>query len=72
MISRKKTIQGGVPVIAGTRVPVSVLIGYSFEIDGLKRAKSEYPQLTTHQILAAWTYAQQKLLSSVHGSLTEV
>lgn len=72
LIARKKTVHGGVPVVAGTRVPVSVLVSYSFEKDGLREAKSEYPQLTTRQILAAWKFAAQQLDTSVHDAPQKV
>jgi uncharacterized protein (DUF433 family) len=72
LITKKRTIQGGTPVITGTRVPVSVLISYTFYKNGLQKARNEYPQLTEKQILAAWEFTADKLGRKLHGSAAKV
>ena len=72
MIQRKQTVHGGVAVIRGTRIPVPVLAAYSFEKNGLARAKEDYPQLTSTQILAAWEYAAKHLHTSAHDAAAKI
>lgn len=72
LVTRKKTIHGGVPVVTGTRVPVSVLVPYAFEKNGITRAKAEYPDLTIRQIVAAWEYAEKKIFDSVHDAPSQI
>ena len=72
LISRKKTVHGGVAVIAGTRIPVAVLVSYAFEPDGLNRAQRDYPQLSSKHIQAAWDYAATQLGRAGHGTPAKV
>ncbi len=72
LIARKRTVHGGAPVIAGTRIPVSVLVPFTFEKNGLQRARQEYPLLTERQIVAAWEYAEKMIFESVHDTPAKV
>jgi uncharacterized protein (DUF433 family) len=50
------SVQGGKPVIAGTRVPVEVLVMAVASGDGLKEVASAY-RVTEAQVRAALAYA---------------
>jgi uncharacterized protein (DUF433 family) len=51
-------VMGGVPVIAGTRVPVEVVLGHLAAGDSEATIRSEY-DLSAEQIRAALGYAAQ-------------
>lgn len=48
---------GGVPCIAGTRIPVATVIGLLGQGYGIDQVTDEYPTLTRDDILAALRFA---------------
>lgn len=60
-ISIDHRIMGGVPCIAGTRIPVATvigLLGYGYSVS---EVAAEYPALTEDDILAGLRFAAQAL-----------
>lgn len=55
------TILAGHPVIAGTRVPVSVILNYLSHGATFKHIQKDYPELTTQDIKAAVSYAEERV-----------
>lgn len=53
------TIHGGDPCIAGTRVPVSVIVGSVAEGDTWETILASYPQIQREDIQAALQYAAE-------------
>jgi uncharacterized protein (DUF433 family) len=53
------TIHHGDPCIAGTRVPVSVIVGSVAEDDSWEQILASYPQLKREDIQAALFYAAE-------------
>lgn len=56
-ISVDPAVHHGDPCIAGTRVPVSVIVGSIAEGDTFQRVLAAYPQLTRDDIEAALRFA---------------
>ena len=54
-------IQGGVPVFAGTRVPVKNLIDYLEAGDSLDKFLNAFPSVTREQAIAALELAREML-----------
>ncbi|HZQ06672.1 MAG TPA: DUF433 domain-containing protein [Anaerolineae bacterium] len=54
-------IQGGVPVFAGTRVPVKNLIDYLEAGDSLDKFLDAFPSVTREQAIAALEIAREML-----------
>jgi uncharacterized protein (DUF433 family) len=54
-------IMSGQPVITGTRIPVSTLLGWLGKGETIETLLAEYPRLTRDDILAAQLYAADKL-----------
>jgi uncharacterized protein (DUF433 family) len=54
IIQRSQEILGGVPVFAGTRVPVQTLIDYLEAGDRLEDFLEDFPTVTYEQAVAAW------------------
>ena len=54
-------IQGGVPVFAGTRVPVKNLIDYLEAGDSLDKFLYAFPSVTREQAIAALELAREML-----------
>jgi uncharacterized protein (DUF433 family) len=55
------SVLGGKPIVAGTRIPVSLilnLMAHGYDIDKILRA---YPSLTRDDIKAAIAYAEARL-----------
>ena len=52
-------IHHGDPCIAGTRVPVSVIVGSIADGDTVEQILASYPQLTREDIQAALHYAAE-------------
>jgi uncharacterized protein (DUF433 family) len=50
-------VMGGVPCIAGTRIPVATVVGLLGQGYGIDEVLAEYPTLTREGILAALRYA---------------
>lgn len=51
------TIMGGVPCIAGTRVPVTTILGLLGQGYGIADVLADYPTVTREDVLAALRYA---------------
>ena len=58
-ISIDQNIHHGDPCIAGTRVPVSVIVGSVAEGDTFEQIIESYPQLATEDIQAALHFAAE-------------
>jgi uncharacterized protein (DUF433 family) len=58
-ISIDPKVHHGDPCIAGTRVPVSVLVGSVAEGDTVEQILGSYPQLTREDIQAALYFAAE-------------
>jgi uncharacterized protein (DUF433 family) len=56
-ISVDHRIMGGVPCVAGTRVPVATVVGLVADGLGAEEIVAEYPQLTAEDIRACLGYA---------------
>lgn len=56
MIVRKRSILGGKPIIAGTRIGVDDIARYLAYDYGLRDIQKAYPHLTVEQIRAALAY----------------
>jgi len=56
LITKTAGICGGSPAIAGTRVRVAVVVGYSRIYDNASRIREALPHLTIDQIEAALVY----------------
>ncbi|MEW6251817.1 MAG: DUF433 domain-containing protein [Planctomycetota bacterium] len=52
-------VHGGDPCIAGTRVPVSVIVGSVAEGESFDEILANYPHLTAEDIRAALRYAAE-------------
>jgi uncharacterized protein (DUF433 family) len=57
-------IQGGVPVFAGTRVPVKNLIDYLESGDRLDKFLDAFPSVTREQAIAALELAREILMAN--------
>jgi uncharacterized protein (DUF433 family) len=53
VVHRNPNVQGGVPVIHGTRVPLRNLIDYSEAGDDLESFLADFPSVTKEQAIAA-------------------
>ncbi len=60
----------GEPCIAGTRIPVSTILGCLAEGMSLEEIQEEYPQLTDTDIRAALAYAADVLHDDILTPLT--
>ena len=58
-ISSDPGIHHGDPCVAGTRVPVSVIVGSVAEGDTFEQILGSYPQLTREDVQAALLYAAE-------------
>lgn len=54
-------ILAGHPVIAGTRVPVSVILNYLSHGAAFAHIQKDYPELTARDIQAAVSYAEERV-----------
>ncbi len=63
LISRDPRVLGGLPVFAGTRVPVRALFEFLEAGDDLDAFLADYPNVRREQALAAMQAAEQRLLS---------
>lgn len=50
-ISKLPDVQGGTPVFAGTRVPVTILFDYLQEGESLESFLQQHPSVTRQQVL---------------------
>lgn len=55
-ITCKEGVQGGSPIIRGTRIPVSTLIIWYKQGEGLDEILEAYPELTPAQLHDAFSY----------------
>lgn len=56
-ISADHRIMGGVPCVAGTRIPVATIIGLIANGLSISQVLAEYPQLTPQDVQACLAYA---------------
>jgi uncharacterized protein (DUF433 family) len=56
-ISIDHRVMGGVPCIAGTRIPVTTIVGILGQGYSVDQVLAEYPTLTRDDILAGLRYA---------------
>jgi uncharacterized protein (DUF433 family) len=61
-------ILGGIPVFAGTRVPVRTLLDYLEAGDSLAEFLEDFPTVTREQAVAAIQLAKQMILSHAHSA----
>lgn len=66
MIDRSPDVLGGVPVFAGTRVPVRTLIDYLEAGDSLNEFLADFPTVTREQAVAVLEQARDALLVDAH------
>jgi len=50
-VSKRPDVQGGTPVFAGTRVPVTILFDYLEEGESLENFLQQHPSVTREQVL---------------------
>ena len=63
IIQRSPKILGGIPVFAGTRVPVQTLIDYLKAGDGLDQFLGDFPTVNRQQVTCALEMAGELLLA---------
>jgi uncharacterized protein (DUF433 family) len=56
-ISIDHRIMGGVPCIAGTRIPVATVVGLLGQGQSVEDVLADYPTLTREDVIAALQYA---------------
>ncbi len=61
IISKDSSVLGGVPVFAGTRVPVRILIEHLEAGDRLDEFLEDYPSVSREQAVGALEIAMKKL-----------
>ena len=61
VISRDNDVMGGVPVFAGTRVPVRILIEHLEAGDRLDEFLEDYPSVPREQAVSTLEIAMEKL-----------
>ena len=61
MIEINPRVCGGTPVIRGTRIPVSVLIGQLASGESWASLRAGYPELTDEAISAALLFAKRSI-----------
>jgi len=66
VIERSPDILGGIPVFAGTRVPVRTLIDYLEAGDSLNEFLTDFPTVTREQAVAVLEQARDALLVDAH------
>jgi uncharacterized protein (DUF433 family) len=66
VIERSPDILGGVPVFAGTRVPVRTLIDYLEAGESLNEFLRDFPTVTRGQAVAVLEQARDALLVHAH------
>lgn len=68
VLIRDPEIQGGVPVFAGTRVPVENLIDYLASGQPLDAFLEDFPSVTREQTMKVLHLAQEALVSGAGSS----
>jgi uncharacterized protein (DUF433 family) len=64
-ISRNEEIMGGVPVFAGTRVPVQTLLDYIEGGETISEFLEGFPSVSREQVVAFLEDAKDRLVESV-------
>jgi uncharacterized protein (DUF433 family) len=64
-ITRSDEVQGGTPVFAGTRVPVSILFDHLEEGESVESFLREHPTVTREQALAVLEAAKASVTLEV-------
>jgi len=68
VVSSDPEVLGGVPVFAGTRVPIRTLIDYLESGEALDTFLSDFPTVSRAQAIAALDQAAEALASSARPS----
>ena len=68
VVSSDPEVLGGVPVFAGTRVPIRTLIDYLESGEALDTFLSDFPTVSMAQAIAALDQAAEALASSARPS----
>ena len=58
-IESTPNVIGGKPRIKGTRIPISLILGYLAEDSTIEEIIEEFPDITKEQILACLDYARE-------------
>jgi len=58
-IESNPKVLGGKPRIKGTRIPVSLILGYLAQGSTIEEIIEEFPDITREQILACLDYARE-------------
>lgn len=66
LITADPDIQGGVPVFAGTRVPLKNLFDYLEAGDSLDTFLADFPAVSKEQAVAVLEGAQQAVVQNAH------
>jgi uncharacterized protein (DUF433 family) len=67
-VHRDSRIQGGVPVFAGTRVPVKNLFDYLEAGDSLDRFLDDFPSVSRDQAIEVLELAHEALAADAHSA----
>ena len=65
IVSRDPDVMSGVPVFAGTRVPVQTLLDYLQGGESIDDFLAGFPSVTRSQVLAFLEQAKDRLVESV-------
>ena len=62
-IVRDPAIQGGTPIVKGTRIPVELVLGHLVGAPDLDDLFAAYPHLTIDDVKAVLAYAREAVLN---------
>ena len=65
VVSRSPDVMGGVPVFAGTRIPVQTLLDYLEGGETIDDFLAGFPSVTRQQVIAFLEQAKDRLVESV-------
>ena len=65
VLSRNSDVMGGIPVFAGTRVPVQTLLDYLEAGDTIDEFLAGFPSITRPQVITFLEQAKDRLVESV-------
>lgn len=68
VLSRDPEVQGGVPVFAGTRVPVENLMDYLASGQSLDEFLADFPSVSREQALSVLRLAREALVTGAGSS----
>lgn len=64
IISRSPEVMGGIPVLAGTRVPVQTLLDYLEAGDSIDDFLAGFPTVSREQVVAFLEEAKARMVTS--------